>query len=88
MNAFQTFIASHPFGFVTESDLPVLVSIHRLCPCIIRLGNGRLTAPAQDVAHIIEMIEASGLCPSPISKMALMTNAAAITGTRWTSTTS
>ena len=60
MNALQAFIASHPGGFLTEQDIPALIRIDRLCPVLVRCGSCRFQCAAQDVAHIIQGIDAIG----------------------------
>lgn len=60
MNELQQFIKSKPFGFVTEAELPHIIKLDRLFPLLVRCGNGRFTAPAQDLAHFIQAITAAG----------------------------
>jgi hypothetical protein len=44
-------------GFVTDEDLPKIIEIDRLMLLLVRCGNGRFLAPAQDVAHFVGIIE-------------------------------
>lgn len=60
MNALQTFIAKLPFGFITSAQMPELIALDRLHPCLIRCGNCRVTTPAQDVEHVIKCIAVGG----------------------------
>lgn len=60
MNALQTFIAKLPFGFITSAQLPELIALDRLHPCLIRCGGCRVTTAAQDVEHVIRCISAGG----------------------------
>ena len=50
-----------PLGFLNESTLKDLIELDRLAPVLIRCGGCRLQAPAQDIEHIIKMVEKSGL---------------------------
>ena len=50
----------HGYGFLAAVDLPELIAVDRLQPCLVRCGAGRFTAPAQDVAHFVAIIEADG----------------------------
>lgn len=49
-------------GFLTEADVRTLAAAPsgRLTPCLVRCGGCRFTAPAQDVAHLIGLVEAGG----------------------------
>lgn len=48
-------------GFVTtEEELEEIVKYHRLTRLLVRCGNGRFVAPAQDVAHFVKIINESG----------------------------
>ena len=60
MNTFQKFIADHPGGFLKDTDMPALIAMHRLCPVVVRCGNCRFVAGAQDVPHLIKCIRAGG----------------------------
>jgi hypothetical protein len=60
VNALQTFIAKLPFGFITPAQLPELIALDRLHPCLIRCGGCRVTTAAQDVEHVIRCISAGG----------------------------
>lgn len=44
-------------GFITENELPEVVKENRLQEILVRCGNGRFIAPAQDVKHFIDIIE-------------------------------
>ena len=46
-------------GFLTQQDVAALAghSVSRLWPLLVRCHGGRFVAPAQDVAHFIELIE-------------------------------
>ena len=50
----------HGYGFLFMADLPELIDAvaHQLC--LVRCGNGRFLTPAQNVAHFVAIIEASG----------------------------
>lgn len=54
------FVLGLEFGFLTEETLPQLIAMDRLCPCLVRLGAGRFTAPAQDVDALIGYAEKAG----------------------------
>lgn len=60
MNKLQQFIQKHPGGFITDADMPKLIKLDRLCPLLVRCGNGRFTTAAQNVAHFIKCVEAGG----------------------------
>lgn len=62
MNAFELFLSTKPYGFLSESELAELVKLHRLCLCLVRLGGsgGRFIAPAQNVAQLIQYAEKAG----------------------------
>ncbi len=60
MNALQSFIMSKPFGFLTAADMPRLIELDRLCPCLVRCGRGRFTCAAQDVAHFVMCVDRGG----------------------------
>ena len=47
-------------SFIRKGDLPEVVTLSRLEPLLVRCGGCRFTAPAQDVAHLIEIIERDG----------------------------
>lgn len=49
-------------GFVTAADVAILASDSRtrLQPCLVRCGSCRFVATAQDVAHLIAIIERDG----------------------------
>jgi len=53
-------IKNEEFGFIHDNELPVIIQHNRLEPLLIRCGGCRFLAPAQDVAHLIEIIEADG----------------------------
>ena len=46
-------------GSLDNTDLSDLARFDRLRPVLIRCGGGRLTCPAQDANHWINIIEAS-----------------------------
>jgi hypothetical protein len=48
------------YGFIQKADLDKVIYEDRLYPCLIRCGGGRLSCPAQDVEHWIEIIEKEG----------------------------
>lgn len=61
LNAFEIFLKSlPPFHFVTAEKLPELINLHRLCRCVVRCGNCRFIAPAQDIPHLKKAIESIG----------------------------
>jgi hypothetical protein len=60
MNKLQEFIQSLPCGFIRADQMPTLIALDRLHPCLVRCGNGRFTCGAQDVAHFIRCVEAGG----------------------------
>ena len=49
-------------GFITERDVATLAAHDdtRLIRCLVRCGACRFIAPAQDVQHLIAIIEADG----------------------------
>ena len=47
-------------GFITEADLPHIIKENRLQPLLVRCGGCRFTTPAQDVDHLIDIIDAAG----------------------------
>ena len=47
-------------SFIRKGDLPEVVTLSRLEPLLVRCDGCRFTAPAQDVAHLIEIIERDG----------------------------
>lgn len=50
------------YGFISEPSLAAIAADPhtRLTPVLVRCGNGRFVAAAQDAAHFIKAIEASG----------------------------
>lgn len=44
-------------GFLSAQDLADLVRLARLAPVLVRCGGCRFTAAAQDVAHLVGIIE-------------------------------
>lgn len=44
-------------GFITEEELPEVIKENRLQEILVRCGNGRFIAPAQDIKHFIDIIE-------------------------------
>lgn len=60
MNKLQTFIAALPCGFITSAEMPALIALDRLHPCLVRCGDCRFTCPAQDVATMIHRVELGG----------------------------
>lgn len=60
MNQLQTFIAGLPFGFLTAEQMPELIKLDRLHPCLVRCGGCRFTCAAQYVSHLIKCVEAGG----------------------------
>ena len=60
MNKLQQFLAARPGGFISETDVPEIVAIDRLCPCLVRCGCVRFTCGAQYVKEMIAMVEKSG----------------------------
>ena len=49
----------HGYGFLTTADVPELVAADRLQLCLVRCNACRFTTYAQDVAHLVAIIEAS-----------------------------
>lgn len=47
-------------GFLLDSDLPDLVKIDRLFPCLVRCGGCRFTCAAQDVNHLVSIVTKEG----------------------------
>jgi len=45
------------FGFIRDHELKNIVQENEFEPMLVRCGSCRFTAPAQDVAHLISMIE-------------------------------
>lgn len=60
MQTTDQFIASLPAGFLNEAQLIELVTRERLCLVLARFHQGRLIAPAQDMAAIIASLEKDG----------------------------
>lgn len=54
-------------GFITAEDLVDLARLSRLTPCLIRWHEGRATAPAQDVARLIDATTRGGWCVRDVS---------------------
>lgn len=50
------------FGFLTDTDVQTLATDDstRLTQCLVRCGSCRFVASAQDVAHLISIIETDG----------------------------
>jgi len=46
----------HGYGCLTTADMPELIAVDRLRLCLVRCGAGRFLAPAQDVAHFVDII--------------------------------
>lgn len=49
-------IRNEQHGFMTFEDLDILIEQNRLCPVLVRCGNGRFVAPAQDVKTFVDII--------------------------------
>lgn len=47
------------YGFITKDDLPAIIAENRLQQCLVRCGGCRFVCPAQDVTHLVEIIDAS-----------------------------
>lgn len=60
MNKLQLFIADKPFGFLKDTDMPALIEMDRLMPCLVRCERCRFTCAAQDVAHLLKCVRAGG----------------------------
>ena len=45
------------FGFLSTVTLTQLAQLDRLHPVLVRCDRCRFTAPAQDVQHIIDLLE-------------------------------
>ncbi len=58
MNTLQSFIQANPY--LTDKTILDLQKIDRLCPVLVRCGQCRFTAGAQDVPHIIKALETAG----------------------------
>jgi hypothetical protein len=54
------FILAHPFGFVTEAEMPAIIEQDRLVPLLVRCGGTRFCAGAQYIAGLLKMVEAGG----------------------------
>ncbi len=54
--------ARNRMGFITSGDVATLAadSRTRLQPCLVRCGSCRFIASAQDVAHLVAIIERDG----------------------------
>ena len=52
-------VRQNNYGFITEDDLPGIISENRLQPCLVRCGSGRFSCPAQDVAHFVAMVDSA-----------------------------
>jgi hypothetical protein len=50
----------HGYGFLTTADLPELVAVDRLSFALCVAEACRFIAPAQDVAHLVAIIDARG----------------------------
>ena len=53
-------IRKRRMGFVTKEDLQEIVKINRLELLLVRCGGCRFMAPAQDIDHLIKLVEHSG----------------------------
>jgi len=53
-------IRNKSHGFVSEDDLEEIVQINRLELLLVRCGGCRFMAPAQDIKHLINLVEANG----------------------------
>jgi hypothetical protein len=61
MNAkLANFILVHPFGFLTDSEVPLLIAIDPLCLLLVRCQQCRFLAPANQLQHIITALEFAG----------------------------
>lgn len=58
--ALAKLVLAAPFGFITEAQLPQVINADRLCLLLVRCGQCRFMAPAQDVAFLLTCIEAGG----------------------------
>jgi len=47
-------------GFISPEELAEVVKESRLHPVLVRCGGCRFSAPAQDVKHLTDIINASG----------------------------
>jgi hypothetical protein len=54
------FIAALPCGFITDKQLPQLIELDRLQPCLVRCGGVRFECGAQYLTAMLAMVEASG----------------------------
>ena len=54
-------LKSKNHGFVTQADLPFIVAENRFEPLLVRCGACRFTAPAQNIAWLVNIIEDSGV---------------------------
>lgn len=48
------------FGYLNEQNINKLVELDRLYPVLVRCDGCRFSAPAQDIVHIITLIEKGG----------------------------
>ena len=60
LNKLQQFIAGKPFGFLRDTDMPALIELDRLMPCLVRCQQCRFTCAAQDVEHLLKCVRAGG----------------------------
>jgi hypothetical protein len=57
---FKEQIMDKQHGFIcSDDDLDLVVRLDRLTKCLVRLGNGRFVCSAQDVHHLVKMVEKS-----------------------------
>jgi hypothetical protein len=54
------FVKSTNGGFITDENLDDIILFNRLQPILVRCGNGRFTAPAQDIRHFVDIITKEG----------------------------
>jgi hypothetical protein len=53
---------SRNYGFITSPDeLQAVINVNRLRPVLVRCGNGRFTCPAQNVQHMVDIVNKSNL---------------------------
>lgn len=53
-------ISRLPMGFITSAQMPELIALEPLQPCLVRCGGKRFTCGAQDVAEMIRAVEMAG----------------------------
>lgn len=53
-------IKKQAYGFVGPDEIAAIADENRFEMLLVRCGGGRFIAPAQDINHFVELINASG----------------------------